>query len=55
MESHLSSSYYIAAAAFETDPKVENQKTCFIDFHDKSASIICFAGEKLLSVNTFPA
>ncbi len=39
---------------FETDPKAENQKTCFIDFHDKSASIICFTGEKLLSANTLP-
>lgn len=38
----------------ETAPKAENQKTCFIDFHDKNASIICFSGEKLLSVNTYP-
>lgn len=38
---------------FETDQKAGNEKTCFADFHDNHASIICFSGDKLLSANTF--
>ena len=30
-------------------------KCCFVDFHDKYVTIICFSGNKLLSTNTFLA
>lgn len=33
----------------------ENGKCCFADFHDKYATIVCFSGNELLSINTFQA
>lgn len=33
----------------------EGEKSCFVDFHDQSMTIICFSSEGLLSSNTFPA
>jgi len=39
---------------FETRQAENNRRTCFVDFHDRNATIACFAENKLLSVNTFP-
>ncbi len=38
--------------AYDKDPE---RKSCFADFHDQSVTLICFSGERLLAVNTFPA
>ncbi len=38
-----------------TDKTDLPRKTCFVDFHDTCASIICFSENRLLSANTFPA
>lgn len=40
---------------FGSDQYAENKRTCFLDFHDNSVTIICFSGDKLLSVNSFSA
>lgn len=39
---------------FEKDQKAWDTPSCFVDFHDNCATIICFAGDKLLSANTVP-
>ena len=31
-----------------------DKKRCFVEFHDEMITVICFAGEKLLSANTYP-
>ncbi len=33
----------------------EGGKCCFVDFHDKYVTIVCFEGNKTLSTNTFQA
>ncbi|MBK5194865.1 MAG: DUF3822 family protein [Proteiniphilum sp.] len=38
---------------FESYKREEGCKSCFVDFHDKSATIICFSDQELLSANTF--
>ena len=39
---------------FESYKREEECKSCFVDFHDKRATVICFSGHQLLSANTFP-
>lgn len=38
---------------FETYSAKQGDKSCFVDFHDKSVTIICFSENSLLSANTF--
>ena len=40
---------------FHTRRDTEGEKSCFADFHDQDVTTICFAGDRLLSANTFPA
>lgn len=40
---------------FHSCRKEQERKSCFVDFHDRSMTIICFSGEMLLCANTFPA
>lgn len=39
---------------FEKDQQGVDTGSCFVDFHDNFATVICMSGDKLLSANTFP-
>lgn len=46
---------FLLTEVFKSYKSNENEKRCFVDFHDKYITIICFEGERLLSINTFQA
>lgn len=48
---HHSTKLISAFAQYKTN---EKSKRCFVDFHDNLISVLCFDGDKLLSVNTLP-
>ena len=39
---------------FEKEQQGVSTRSCFVDFHDNFATVICFAGDQLLSANTIP-
>jgi len=40
---------------FHSRATAQEKKCCFVDFHDRSVTIICFSGDTLLSANSYPA
>ncbi len=40
---------------FHTRAGAEEKKCCFVDFHDRSMTIVCFSGDTLISANSYPA
>ncbi|WP_294080198.1 DUF3822 family protein [Proteiniphilum sp. UBA5384] len=45
----------LLTALFRSYIGEESGKYCFTDFHDRYVTIVCYAGHKLISTNTFPA
>jgi hypothetical protein len=48
---HYTSPLIDAWASYRAD---EDVKRCFVDFNDTYVTVVCFAGDRLLSVNSFP-
>lgn len=44
---------FLLTELFKSYKGSEIEKRCFVDFHDRFVTIVCFAGQKLLSTNTF--